>query len=68
MQACALAVFSFLSGPGGSARRLRRERRQCAGESRGIKGRVEGEKVVYRAEQGRLEAGWGGGKTLCTED
>ncbi|XP_061051948.1 MHC class I polypeptide-related sequence B-like isoform X3 [Eubalaena glacialis] len=31
MQASALAVFSFLSGPGGSARRLRRERRQCAG-------------------------------------
>lgn len=68
MEASALAAFGFLSGPSSSARGLRRERCQCAGEPRGTKGRVEGEQVVYRAEQGRLEAAWRGGKILCTRD
>lgn len=48
-------VSVFFSGPS-CARGLRRQRRHYAGEFRSTKERVEGEKVVYGAEQRRLEA------------
>jgi hypothetical protein len=51
-------LFLFRTRNGDQSQR--RERRHCSCESRGLKTRVEGEKVVYRAEQRVLRC-WGGG-------
>ena len=63
-----LGGLGSFSGPSSGARGLQRERCRCAGDSRGTKVRVEGENVFHGAEQRGLEAGWGGGNTLCTKD